>query len=135
MGIELNQYRAAIGAFHGSLIHHKSHCSGEGDISPKLWITVLLVNCLLAICMDVHPHPGPDAPPQGPISLCFLNVRSINAESRLGACINQLADTHDVITLGETWLSDTDEDQVYAINGFTGPYRLDRTVQRGGGGS
>jgi hypothetical protein len=35
--------------------------------------------------------------------------------------------------MGETWLSETDQNQVYAIPGYTGPYRLDRTLQRGGG--
>jgi hypothetical protein len=83
--------------------------------------------------MDVHPHPGPIEPLSGPISICHLNIRSINADSRLGACTNQLANTYDVITMSETWLSETNDNHLYAIPGYTGPYRLDRTLQGGGG--
>ena len=138
MGIELNQYRAAIGNYHGSLKNPATTYCGGGDVPTKPWVTVLLINCLLAICMDVHPHPGPVAQTPnpvstGPITLCHLNVRSINVDGRLGEVINQLANTHDVITMGETWLSESDEDQVYAIHGYTGPYRMDRNAQRGGG--
>ena len=103
----------------------------KDDTMSSLWIKILLVQCLLAICMDIHPHPGPIIPNN--MNMCHLNIRSLNADNRLGACINQLANEYDLITMSETWLDEGDTSAIYSLPGYTGPYRLDRTLQRGGG--
>ena len=131
MGVDLTQYRVTIGTFIG--LHGTSRPSGKNkyDTMPSTWVKILLIQCLIAICMDVNPHPGPDA--TEPINICHLNIRSLNADKRLGACVNQLAKEYDIITMSETWLDEDDTSAVYLIPGYTGPYRLDRTLQGGGG--
>jgi hypothetical protein len=131
MGVDIAQYRASIGTFTG--LHGLSRRCGKHkyDSMSSLWIKVLLIQCLIAICMDVHPHPGPVQ--QDQMNICHLNIRSLNADKRLGACVTQLAGNFDIITMTETWLDVGDTSEIYAIPGYTGPYRLDRTLQRGGG--
>jgi hypothetical protein len=87
---------------------------------------------LLSQCTDVHPHPGPDGTFAN-ITFCHINIRSINTENRLDAFLDQLTDRFDIITCSETWLSKKDLDKKYEIPGYTGPYRMDRTLQGGGG--
>ena len=131
MGVDIAQYRATIGTFvalNGTL---KRCGKNKHDTMSSLWIKILLIQCLLAMCMDVHPHPGPDIPQH--MNICHLNIRSLNADNRLGACVTQLTGTYDIITMSETWLDDGDTSVIYALPGYTGPYRLDRTLQRGGG--
>jgi hypothetical protein len=131
MGVDIAQYRATIGTFTASRGTLKRCGKNKDDTMSSLWIKILLIRCLMAICMDVHPHPGPETTNQ--MSICHLNIRSLNADKRLGACVTQLADAYDIITMSETWLDDGDTSEIYAIPGYTGPYRLDRTLQRGGG--
>jgi hypothetical protein len=83
--------------------------------------------------MDIHPHPGPAQDAFGNLSFCHINIRSINAENRLDAFINQVANKFDVITSNETWLSIKHPNIKYEIPGYTGPYRFDRTLQASGG--
>ena len=82
--------------------------------------------------MDIHPHPGPDQSCAN-LSFCHINIRSINAANRLSAFFNQVANKFDLITVSETWLETKHPDERYKILGYTGPYRLDRPDQRGGG--
>ena len=132
MGIDLNQHRATIWAFNARTGGPKQSIRTEGDITPKLWVKVLLLQYLLAVCMDVHSHPGPDTL-QDNVKMCHLNIQSLNAENRLDSCIQQLANQYDIITMSETWLDGEDNNVDYDIPGYTGPYRWDRTLQRGGG--
>jgi hypothetical protein len=131
MGVDISQYRATIGTFTGLQGLPKRPGKNKHDTMSSLWIKILMIRCLIAICMDVHPHPGPTHLDQ--MNICHLNIRSLNADKRLGACVTQLADEYDIITMSETWLDEDDIPEIYAIPGYTGPYRLDRTLQRGGG--
>ena len=131
MGVDISQYRATIGTFTGLQGLPKRPGKNKHDTMSSLWIKILMIRCLIAICMDVHPHPGPTRLDQ--MNICHLNIRSLNADKRLGACVTQLADEYDIITMSETWLDEDDIPEIYAIPGYTGPYRLDRTLQRGGG--
>ena len=127
MGVDISQYRAAIGTHIAIYSTNKQSGKNKDDTMSSLWIKILLLRCLLAMCMDVHPHPGPECLDQ--MNMCHLNIRSLNADKRLGACINQLANEYDVITMSETWLDEGDITIDYTIPGYTGPYRLDRTLQ------
>jgi hypothetical protein len=62
-----------------------------------------------------------------------VNIRSINAKKRLQSFINQLANKYDIISVSESWLGEKDPDAKYKIDGYTGPFRLDRTLQGAGG--
>jgi hypothetical protein len=57
----------------------------------------------------------------------------LNAGNRFGEFKDQIAGNFDVITVSETWLGADHGDERYAIQGYTGPYRLDRTLQDAGG--
>jgi hypothetical protein len=69
----------------------------------------------------------------GNLTFCHINIRSIKAENRLTAFINQVKDRYDIISTSETWLTSTDSSKTFEIPGYTGPYRHDRPVQKGGG--
>ena len=135
MGVDISHYRAAIGTFIGPNTSPKPCGKNKYDTMSSLWVNILLMQCLIAMCMDVHSHPGPRTVLQtdSSLNLCHLNIRSLNADKRFGACITQLANSYDIITMSETWLDEDDNTCFYAIPGYTGPYRLDRTLQRGGG--
>jgi hypothetical protein len=102
-----------------------------------LWVKILLIQYLIALSMDVHQHPGPVTTntPQNTakISFCNVNIRSLNAENRFDEFKNQIAGNFDVITVTETWLGPDHLNDPYEIHGYTGPYRLDRTLQDSGG--
>ena len=108
-----------------------------GVSTMDLWAKILLVQYLIALCMDVQPHPGPvttNSPAAtAKISICNLNIRSLNAGNRFGEFKNQIASKFDVITVSESWLGPDHENANYALQGYTGPYRLDRTLQEAGG--
>jgi hypothetical protein len=66
--------------------------------------------------------------------MCHINIRSINVDNRFDEIKNQIAGTYDIITASETWLKDQPNiKNDYALPGYTGPFRLDRTLQDGGG--
>jgi hypothetical protein len=85
------------------------------------------------MCVDIHPHPGPDTHTFGNLSFCHVNIRSIKANKRLSAFLNQVSNVFDIITTSETWLTATDLNTPFEIDGYSGPYRQDRLLQRGGG--
>jgi hypothetical protein len=88
----------------------------------------------MSLCVDVHPHPGPNNQAFANLSFCHVNIRSINAEKRLSAFFNQVKNKFDIITASETWLGPKDPNSKYEIPGYTGPYRLDRTITQVGSG-
>ena len=158
MSIELAQYRAVIGTFnlkpptkdksaHKYFDSHNPLVFNEGisivahtifsicyfaSIFWNISFSMVTTLYLISLCTDIHPHPGP---PQtfGNLTFCHINIRSIKAENRLTAFLNQVKDKYDIISTSETWLTPTDSTEKFKINGYTGPYRLDRPIQRGGG--
>ena len=158
MPIETIQYRATIGVFNLSPRNKPKRFfnSGGTEINPdiiegcritlytifiSLYLTSLVWNLtfslittqnLLSQCVDIHPHPGPNHD-FGNLTFCHVNIRSIKAENRLTAFINQVKDKYDIISSSETWLTKNDKNDQFDIPGYSGPYRLDRTLQGGGG--
>jgi hypothetical protein len=140
MAIDINQYRAVIGAFNlkppktrkifydagGTEFasDFKDGCSNIFySLLSVLYITLLcwdlsffmvINNYLLLMCGDVHPHPGPDSY-FGNLTFCHVNIRSINAENRWNAFVNQLANSYDIITTSETWLGEKHKNSKFDI--------------------
>ena len=71
------------------------------------------------------------------ISICHLNVRSLktkinNVNVKLELIRHDVASTFNIITVSETWLSDTDNIQDFLIDGFQTPFILNRPTHAGG---
>ena len=96
MGNTLDQYRGAIGAFYSgiNLPHGTQHTRLSSQFCT-FWLFFLFLACmnietdpwiayLLTLGMDVEKNPGPTPPltTEKNISICNINLRSINAKSR-----------------------------------------------------
>jgi hypothetical protein len=139
MGNDLQQYRAAIGSFGATAnnIPHRTIGSAGKRYPMNLWVQIFLIQYMLALCMDVQPHPGPtiqstnNSPAH--MTMCHINIRSINVDNRFDEIKNQIAGNYDLITASESWLKEDMTKRDYTIQGYSGPFRLDRTLQDGGG--
>ena len=99
--------------------------------------TSLLLQILL-ICAGIHPNPGPALCNEYcDISICHANVRSLKTRNNLGMFDKlaeircNLADSFDIITLSETWLTDDIQSNDLLLNGFQIPFRNDRDALSG----
>ena len=151
MGVTNDQYRVAIGIFDGrpKQVGSTPHRSLSSKFL-KFWVLYLMTNTMqlqvdpwiifiLIISGDIEINPGPRT--QGNITICNVNLRSINAIpretykiSRFSAFKNALAGNYDVITVTESWLKPEHPDHNYDLPGYSGPYRLDRPDGTGYGG-
>ena len=152
MGNTIQQHRAVIGGFNTRI-----RGIGEGDHSPlprlfmKFWIHYLLTTTmqlrvdqwivlLLSISGDIENNPGPVVPTD--ITFCNINIHSLNALPRSGhhklsrftAFKNALVGNYDIITATKTWLTSDHPSHDYDLQGYAGPYRLDRSDDTGHGG-
>ena len=158
MAIDITQYRASIGTFNqkpmkpkkifynaggveldedfkdgcGTLAYSIFSIIYFGSILCNLTFTLTTSLYLLTICADVQPHPGPTTL-LGNLTLCHINIRSINADNRWDAFVTQLANAFDIISTSETWLSADQVSTKFEIPGYGGPFRLDRQLQGGEG--
>ena len=143
MGSTLQQHRVAIGVFNGRT--KLGNCDQHRPLHRKFmkfWTLFLLTSTmqlqldpwivfLLTICGDIEINPGPKD--FADITICNVNIRSLNAKSRHGhkltrfeAFKNALAGKYDIITATETWLNADHDSSNYDLPGYTGPFRLDR---------
>ena len=97
----------------------------------------------LLTAWDIELNPGPDVGTMrsnftlSEISICHLNVRSLktkinDANVKLELIRHDLASAFNIITVSETWLSDTDNIQDFLIDGFHTPFILNRPTHAGG---
>ena len=86
----------------------------------------LILQLLLAMCMDIHPNPGPSADFRN-LTICHANIRSVKGKNKLLHIETELAGKYDIITLSETWLSDTDKSDDFLLTGYQSPHRRDRS--------
>ena len=100
--------------------------------------TSFLFQCLLLIlCGDIHPNPGPPEKVHCETSLCHANMRSLKQLNNDGmnekvlSIECELANSFDIITISETWLTENDLDTNLIINGYQNPFRRDRQAQNG----
>ena len=94
---------------------------------------------LLTLGMDIEKNPGPDRGEA--VNICNMNLRSINAKARypggltrFEAFRNAVVGSYDIVTATETWLTPEHPDDDYRLDGFQGPFRLDRPDGTGHGG-
>ena len=127
MGIDIEQYRARIGCY--NRIKY-SRCSLNLKVCgvTSLLITVI---CLLILLLsgDVELNPGPPYVKLKSLSACHVNIRSLN-ESKMNAITTELAPFYDIITLSETFLSQSSPE--FSLNGYHPIIRKDRDSFGGG---
>jgi hypothetical protein len=108
MGNDLEAYRAQIGGFYGTSSKKCSDISDNGvdnmDKNFSLGILVLLYTSLnniafflivslyiLAMCVDVHPHPGPPTQATNNLTMCNFNIHSIKVFMRFDLIKEKIA--------------------------------------------
>ena len=84
----------------------------------------ILISMLIILSGNVHPNPGPEQ--YHDLSICHSNIRSLKALDRMTHVKCHLTPVHDIITISETWLSHSDKDELYLLNGYQTPFRRDR---------
>lgn len=147
MGIDINYYRAAVGAFY-AVTHSRSNLVVFNLNIPFYINCVLITFCLLGcisimkndefsqyklilliICMDVHLNPGPSSIINNSLDILHLNTRSIRNKLNY---IQDLAESFHILCFSETHLDSTVDSLSLNFDGFNEPIRKDRT-QNGGG--
>ena len=94
-----------------------------------------IISMLLFLAGDLELNPGPNDSPLDvshnikDLSLCHINVQSLVHKVDLVAV--ELS-CHDIITISETWLDNSIENNDIAIPNFQPPIRLDRNRHGGG---
>ena len=141
MGIGLVQYRACIGLFNSLKCSSNSSLNCVSIVFMFMLFTNLMLCLLLTLLFvsgDIHPNPGPQNNNEPlPVRLCHINIRSLKAKFeneflKLDVLKNEIANQFDIITISETWLSDTDNDSSLLISGFQEPFLLNRKTLGGG---
>lgn len=137
MYVELNIYRARVG------LHHFRHFKekGLGKLTSFELLTFFLI--LLHQAGDVEKNPGPTSESssdssepfqfpqlQGHLSMVHYNVQSVL--NKLDCIEPELSD-FSIISLTETWLSDSVQTEDLKFNNFQNPFRRDRVGDRHGG--
>ena len=89
-----------------------------------------LICILLHLAGDIHPNPGPNNLNLDGLSICHLNAQSLRKKIPQVQC--ELS-CFDIITVSETWLSDSVDNDKILIPGFQPPIRRDRSFQAYGG--
>ena len=88
---------------------------------------------LLLRCGDIHSNPGPVHTTKN-LSICHSNIRSINSNEKLDHIRVDFGGRFDIITLSETWLKSSFNNDKLQVNGYCTPFRKDRASNRGYGG-
>ena len=95
--------------------------------------SLLLLIQILLLCSGVHPNPGPVGQNEYcDLSLCHANVRSLKVRNKDGLLEKfeyikcNLSQKYDIITVSETWLSETFSSDNILLGGYQEPFRLDR---------
>ena len=149
MYICIDAWRAVIGSWHNyqATSPLKQHCSAKSffkfhTLMPKPSLIFLyslyLACCILLLCGDIHPNPGPNnKPTTSPFTFCHLNTRSLLTVNDTGPRLHHIEqeltiDTHyDVIAMTETHLSSQIPDHDISIPNYQ-LFRKDRNRHGGG---
>lgn len=141
MGVDLTLYRAAIGSFYanthrrlnlpGSYFNIKFHMACAFATFALLFVRCFIKNdtytayrlILLLICMDVHPHPGPNTTDIYSLDIFHLNSRSIRHKLNN---IYDVADDFHILCFSETHLDPSIGTDTLELEGFDAPLRKDR---------
>ena len=93
----------------------------------------ILFNCLVLMCGDIHPNPGPNCH-RKELNICHTNIQSIKAKDTFTTLKCELGNKFDIILISETWLSNKDKTRDYKITGYQTPVRRDRNIGTAGYG-
>ena len=126
MGINLFQYRQAIGLFNRTKLVSVLCCT---DVCCTIIATMMIIRFLLILSGDVEKNPGPLNYKLKKISICHSNVRGLN-ESKLRSIATSLCE-FDIITLSETFLSSASNHDLL-LPGYHPIVRRDRGSFGGG---
>ena len=127
MGISLSQYRQAIGLFN-NVKFMKCQCNIKCIFLP---LVLLLMICILLIRAGIEQNPGPVVPKIKHLKICHVNIRGLNS-SKLRAIHTALCNVYDVITLSETFLTNSISSTELSLPGFNEILRRDRPTFGGG---
>ena len=129
MGVNITQYIQAIGLFNGTKLV-KTVCQvGISMLSLCLIICSIFV-LLILLSNDIETNPGPPLSKLSKLSVCHSNIRGLS-QSKIIAIETSLCDLYDVITLSETFLSNTSTHDL-TLGGFHQVVRRDRETFGGG---
>ena len=93
-----------------------------------------LLKALLLLCGDVHINPGPKCNTGNVLRICHCNIRSLNCNDKIDHIKADLVGKYDVISLSETWLKSSVDNDIFKILGYGPPHRKDRYTDSGYGG-
>ena len=130
MGINITQYRQAIGLFNGA-----KFVKTVSRFSISLaYLSVMLIHALLLIMLlsgDIETNPGPNHNDKiSKLSLSHSNIRGLSL-SKLRAIKTSLCDQFDILTFSETFLSSSSSHDL-TLPGFHQIVRRDRSTFGGG---
>ena len=113
--------------------YENKHGKQVRGIFQSIIVISLLLNCLVLMCGDIHPNPGPNCHRQE-LNICHANIRSIKAKDAFTTIKCELGKKFDIILMSETWLSDRDKTTDFKISGYQKPFRRDRSIGAAGYG-
>ena len=96
MGVNITQYRQAIGLFNGAKLIKLSSGISIALLHLTLVITFIVL-LLLLLCMDVDRNPGPVPPKLSKLNICHANVRGLS-QSKLRDIQTSHCDQYHVVT-------------------------------------
>lgn len=100
----------------------------NNDRGYKGSVSIQWLRLLLFLCGDVEVNPGPT--PTTDLKIVHINARSIRNKMQL---IQSEYHNIDIITVSETWLSETDHNSSIHLTNFHPPIRGDRPHDPHGG--
>ena len=91
------------------------------------FILIFLSFCLLMLCGDIHPNPGPTNN-DATLSIVHNNICSLRGKADL---VYAELNNFDIITISETWLYDEFEVDKILMPGYSHPIRQDKSDNSG----
>ena len=125
----VSQYRQAIGLFNKVKITVHVTAIGFRCVTMLSLFLLFVLFMLLLLCGDIAENPGPTFNIKS-LSACHINIRGLN-ESKIRALKTLVCNVYDVITLSETFLSDTSSVDL-DLPGYHSIIRRDRQTFGGG---
>ena len=128
MGIDLSQYRQAIGLY--NRVKFVKCQQGISLIILPMIVLSLLLLTLLLFMSGLELNPGPNTKLKN-LNICHVNIRGLN-QSKLNAIRTSLCQVYDIITLSETFLNQNIANTELVLTGYQEIIRRDRPTLGGG---
>ena len=108
------------------------HINMKMRILNLIWYLILCSLHLLS--GDIHPNPGPDNKLNNLLSICHVNIRSLNNAEKIDHIQAALTEKYDIITISETWLKNGIDTNYLTLPGYHTPVIKNRIDNSGYGG-